>query len=65
MAARRYVLEPRLTWSCSTLGLSDLGGYEALKMMRAVSAVPVVVVTAHDDELEIIRVLERREPTTT
>ena len=27
-------------------------------MMRAVSAVPVVVVTAHDDEQEIIRVLD-------
>ena len=27
-------------------------------MMRAVSAVPVVVVTAHDDEQEIIQVLD-------
>jgi DNA-binding response OmpR family regulator len=39
------------------LGLPDLGGYEALRMMRAISAVPVVVITARDDEAEIIRVL--------
>jgi DNA-binding response OmpR family regulator len=40
------------------LGLPDLGGYEALRMIRAVSAVPVVVITARDDETEIIRVLD-------
>jgi len=40
------------------LGLPDLGGYEALKMIRAVSAVPVVVITARDEESEIIRVLD-------
>jgi DNA-binding response OmpR family regulator len=40
------------------LGLPGLGGYEALRMMRAVSAVPVVVVTARDEEAEIIRVLD-------
>ena len=39
------------------LGLPDIGGYEALQMMRAISAVPVVVITARDDEAEIIRVL--------
>ena len=39
------------------LGLPDIGGYEALQMMRAISAVPVVVITARDDESEIIRVL--------
>jgi two-component system, OmpR family, KDP operon response regulator KdpE len=40
------------------LGLPGLGGYEALQMMRAVSSVPVVVVTARDNEAEIIRVLD-------
>jgi DNA-binding response OmpR family regulator len=40
------------------LGLPDLGGYEALRMMRAISRVPVVVITARDDEAEIIRVLD-------
>jgi DNA-binding response OmpR family regulator len=40
------------------LGLPDLGGYEALRMLRAISKVPVVVITARDDEATIIRVLD-------
>ncbi|MFC6879957.1 MULTISPECIES: response regulator transcription factor [Actinomadura] len=39
------------------LGLPDLDGGEALKMLRAVSDVPVVVATARDGEREIIRLL--------
>ncbi|WP_328595318.1 response regulator transcription factor [Actinomadura macrotermitis] len=39
------------------LGLPDLDGGEALKMMRAVSDVPVIVATARDGEQEIIRLL--------
>ena len=58
MTALRYVLETPPDLILLDLGLPDLGGYEALRMMRAVSAVPVVVVTAHDDEREIIRVLD-------
>lgn len=40
------------------LGLPDLDGTEALRMIRAVSDVPVVVATARDDETEIISVLD-------
>ena len=40
------------------LGLPDLDGNEFLKMLRGVSAVPVVVATARDDEGEIVRVLD-------
>jgi len=40
------------------LGLPDLDGSEFLKMLRAVSTVPVVVATARDDESEIVRVLD-------
>jgi DNA-binding response OmpR family regulator len=40
------------------LGLPDVGGYAALRMIRAISTVPVVVITAQDDEDEIIRVLD-------
>jgi two-component system, OmpR family, KDP operon response regulator KdpE len=58
MAALRHVLDAPPDLILLDLGLPDLGGYEALKMMRAVSAVPVVVVTAHDDEAEIVRVLD-------
>src|SRR5690606_10362275 len=39
------------------LGLPDLDGAEALKMMRGVSDVPVIVATARDDEAEIVRLL--------
>jgi len=58
MTALRHVLDAPPDLILLDLGLPDLGGYEALKMMRAVSAVPVLVVTAHDDEREIIRVLD-------
>jgi DNA-binding response OmpR family regulator len=40
------------------LGLPDLDGTEVLKMLRAVSAVPVVVATARDDEAEMVRLLD-------
>ena len=40
------------------LGLPDVDGREVLKMIRAVSAVPVIVATARDDETEIVRVLD-------
>jgi two-component system, OmpR family, KDP operon response regulator KdpE len=40
------------------LGLPDLDGRSVLSMVRAVSAVPVIVVTARDDEDEIARVLD-------
>lgn len=39
------------------LGLPDLDGAEALKMLRGVSDVPVIVATARDDETEIVRLL--------
>jgi len=40
------------------LGLPDLDGREMLRMLRAVSQVPVIVATARDDEGEIVRVLD-------
>jgi len=40
------------------LGLPDIDGLELLRMLRAVSAVPVIVATARDDEQEIIRTLD-------
>nr|WSX79336.1 response regulator transcription factor [Streptomyces sp. NBC_00899] len=39
------------------LGLPDLDGSEALKMLRGLSDVPVIVATARDDEVEIVRLL--------
>ena len=40
------------------LGLPDIEGLELLKMLRAVSAVPVIAATARDDEREIVRTLD-------
>jgi DNA-binding response OmpR family regulator len=39
------------------LGLPDLDGRQALRMMRAVSAVPVIVATASGEESEIVQLL--------
>ena len=40
------------------LGLPDVDGVDALRMLRAVSRVPVIVATARDDEAEIVRTLD-------
>lgn len=40
------------------LGLPDLDGAEALRMIRSITDVPVVVATARDDEAEIVRLLD-------
>ena len=40
------------------LGLPDIDGLELLRMVRAVSTVPVIVATARDDEGDIIRTLD-------
>jgi DNA-binding response OmpR family regulator len=40
------------------LGLPDIDGRDALRMIRAVSAVPVIVATARDDEAAIVRILD-------
>jgi two-component system KDP operon response regulator KdpE len=58
LAALQHVTESPPDLILLDLGLPDLSGYEALRMLRAVSSVPVVVVTARDDEAEIIRVLD-------
>lgn len=39
------------------LGLPDLDGGDALRMIRGISSVPVLVSTARDDEAEIIKLL--------
>jgi DNA-binding response OmpR family regulator len=41
------------------LGLPDVDGVQVLGMIREVSAVPVIVATARDDEAEMVRVLDR------
>ncbi len=40
------------------LGLPDVDGLEVLRMLRAVSQVPVIVVTARDDDVSAVRALD-------
>ncbi len=40
------------------LGLPDLDGVELLRMLRAVSTTPVIVVTARDDDEHVVRALD-------
>jgi two-component system KDP operon response regulator KdpE len=40
------------------LGLPDLDGRELLRMLRAVSSVPVIVATARDDEQSLVQALD-------
>lgn len=40
------------------LGLPDLSGLQVLRMLRAVSSVPVIVVTAQDDDKTVVRALD-------
>jgi len=40
------------------LGLPDIDGGELLRMIRAISMVPVIVATARDDDDEIVRLLD-------
>jgi DNA-binding response OmpR family regulator len=58
MSGLRQAVEDRPDVVVLDLGLPDLDGREVLRMLRAVSRVPVIVATARDDEEEIVRVLD-------
>jgi len=40
------------------LGLPDIDGGDLLKMLRAISSVPLIIGTARDDEHEVVRLLD-------
>src|SRR4051794_4597586 len=58
MPGLRAALDDRPDLVILDLGLPDVDGGEVLRMLRAVSAVPVIVATARDDERQIVRALD-------
>jgi two-component system KDP operon response regulator KdpE len=58
LAGLSQVMDDRPDAVVLDLGLPDVDGLELLKMLRAVSDVPVIVATARDEEGDIIRTLD-------
>ncbi|MEE6307372.1 response regulator transcription factor [Plantactinospora veratri] len=58
MTGLQRVLDDRPDLVVLDLGLPDLDGLELLRMLRAVNSTPVIIATARDEEVEIIRGLD-------
>jgi two-component system, OmpR family, KDP operon response regulator KdpE len=58
MSGLQQAVEERPDLVVLDLGLPDLDGTELLRMLRAVSAVPVIVATARDDDASIVSALD-------
>ena len=58
MAGLQAAVDSRPDLVILDLGLPDVDGSTLLSMLRAVSAVPVIVATARDDEREVVRALD-------
>jgi two-component system KDP operon response regulator KdpE len=58
MAGLQLILDAPVDLVVLDLGLPDIDGREALRMLRSVSRVPVIVATARDEENVIVDVLD-------
>ncbi len=58
MTGLRAAVEGRPDLVVLDLGLPDLDGIELVRMLRAVSAVPVIIATARDDDATVVRALD-------
>ncbi len=55
--ALRTVTDEHVDLVVLDLGLPDLDGFEALRLLRGVSDAPVIIATARNDEASIVRLL--------
>jgi DNA-binding response OmpR family regulator len=58
LAGLQSVIDERPDVVLLDLGLPDVDGLQVLPMLRAVSDVPVIVITARDDDADIVRALD-------
>src|SRR3954464_265232 len=58
MSGLQQAVEARPDLIVLDLGLPDLDGAELLRMLRAVSSVPVVVATARDENDSVVQALD-------
>ena len=58
LAGLSLIVDGRADAVLLDLGLPDIEGLDLLRMIRAVSAVPVVVITAQDDDDQIVATLD-------
>ncbi len=58
MAGLQALIDERPDVVLLDLGLPDIDGAQVLSMMRAVSEVPVIVVTARDDDADVVKALD-------
>jgi two-component system, OmpR family, KDP operon response regulator KdpE len=58
MEGLRQAVDARPDLVVLDLGLPDLDGGELLRMLRAVSSVPVIIATARDDDGSVVRALD-------
>ena len=58
LAGVQHVIEARPELVVLDLGLPDVDGVDVVRMVRAVSPVPIIVATARGDEASIVAVLE-------
>src|SRR5207344_1680485 len=58
LAGLQSVIDHRPDAVLLDLGLPDVDGLQVLTMLRAVSEVPVIVITARDDDADIVKALD-------
>jgi DNA-binding response OmpR family regulator len=58
LAGLQSVIDDRPDVVLLDLGLPDVDGVQVLTMLRAVSEVPVIVITARDDDADIVKALD-------